>query len=450
MSSEGSPPLTTTHVNLNLRAEVDSLTPCHQLLFLPCPCPSLLSSPGLAACQSTGFPFEPSVALSMAYYSASAYCDPSQVNSWSCKPCELAGVASNASFFTNSALNVAGFAAKLATGDIVLSFRGTQVLSIQNWIADLTFVQSSIYGGCNGCLVHEGFYQSYLDLSTSMLNALTAYGAQPDTSSSGGPQIFITGHSLGGAIATLAAFELTLAGYNVAAVHTFGSPRVGNPAYSGQWDQVVGQGNTTGISFNKELGSMEWSPLLKAAVRRAVNAAKVQGEGKPSYLGSPLNQWQAQQAELVREAVEEGKRQLEERAGGGAGTGTAAALSRTRAMRHAGSKAVLQSWRKGLLSKLQIPAPQAAQGLLQEAGAAIPTFRVTHGTDPVPHLPLEDMIVSSWRHVLREVYYNELETSWKECSATDSEDPTCSDSNLADLSILDHLNYMGIEIGLLC
>ena len=52
----------------------------------------------------------------------------------------------------------------------------------------------------------------------------------------------ITGHSLGGAIASLAALFLSREGLRVVAVYTFGSPRVGNAAFREQYDRtpVVG------------------------------------------------------------------------------------------------------------------------------------------------------------------------------------------------------------------
>ena len=49
-------------------------------------------------------------------------------------------------------------------------------------------------------------------------------------------EVIITGHSLGGAIATLAAAEMELVNassrYNVSRVYTFGSPRVGNAKFA--------------------------------------------------------------------------------------------------------------------------------------------------------------------------------------------------------------------------
>ncbi|HSU67742.1 MAG TPA: lipase family protein, partial [Tepidisphaeraceae bacterium] len=50
----------------------------------------------------------------------------------------------------------------------------------------------------------------------------------PHTSSA---RVWVTGHSLGGAMATLAALRLATEGLDVRGVYTFGSPRVGNDEF---------------------------------------------------------------------------------------------------------------------------------------------------------------------------------------------------------------------------
>jgi hypothetical protein len=63
--------------------------------------------------------------------------------------------------------------------------------------------------------------------------------------------------------------------------------------------------------------------------------------------------------------------------------------------------------------------------------------------DPVPHLPFESTLGDEFRHVPQEVW----ETSnsplqFQQCSATNGEDPTCSDS-IRVFNILNHAEYMG-------
>ena len=77
----------------------------------------------------------------------------------------------------------------------------------------------------------RGFYHCYLDLQRPLLAALDrAMAAHPHAS------IELTGHSLGGALSTLTAVDLLASGHpagaRLAPMHTFGSPRVGNPAFA--------------------------------------------------------------------------------------------------------------------------------------------------------------------------------------------------------------------------
>lgn len=69
------------------------------------------------------------------------------------------------------------------------------------------------------------------------------------------------------------------------------------------------------------------------------------------------------------------------------------------------------------------------------------TFRVVNGHDVVPHVPLESM---GFYHVPTEVWENPAESmTFKVCNGS-GEDPNCSDSQLTDLSVYDHLHYLGI------
>jgi len=69
--------------------------------------------------------------------------------------------------------------------------------------------------------------------------------------------------------------------------------------------------------------------------------------------------------------------------------------------------------------------------------------RVTHGKDPVPHLPPE---VWGFQHVQTEIFYEgDLKKGYKICNDASSEDKSCSDKSLTDLNVLDHLTYYDID-----
>ncbi|KAK4239641.1 Alpha/Beta hydrolase protein [Achaetomium macrosporum] len=124
--------------------------------------------------------------------------------------------------FIGAVLDTRGFVGvDPVDGLIVLSFRGSS--SIENWIADFLFLQVPCDLTPN-CLVHDGFYLSWSEVRDRAMAAVSAAKAANPTY-----PIVVTGHSLGGAIATLAAAYMRAAGF-AADLYTYGSPRVGNLA----------------------------------------------------------------------------------------------------------------------------------------------------------------------------------------------------------------------------
>jgi hypothetical protein len=115
----------------------------------------------------------------------------------------------------------------LATGPnhVVISFRGTS--SLENLITDLTFSKvDSPYGRGK---IHRGFMKAYASVQIALNSAVDDLGQ--------GHVLFVTGHSLGAALAQLAAYDLAAKGNDVAAVYVFGSPRVGNKDFASAYNQ---------------------------------------------------------------------------------------------------------------------------------------------------------------------------------------------------------------------
>ncbi|KAH9904714.1 alpha/beta-hydrolase [Xylariomycetidae sp. FL2044] len=164
-----------------------------------------------------------------AQYAAAGYCNAESAigstvtcSAGNCPDVTAAGATIDATF-SGVITDLQGFVSTDDTNQlIVVSFKGSH--SIRNWITDFVFLQV----GCDvvdGCLVHLGFLTGYEEVAEALLAGLaTAAAANPSYA------IVFTGHSLGGAVGTIAAAYARAAGYAVDLV-TFGSPRVGNKAF---------------------------------------------------------------------------------------------------------------------------------------------------------------------------------------------------------------------------
>ena len=69
--------------------------------------------------------------------------------------------------------------------------------------------------------------------------------------------------------------------------------------------------------------------------------------------------------------------------------------------------------------------------------------RVTHGRDPVVHLPPEDL---GFRHIQTEIFYQgSVSQGYKICNDERAEDKNCSDQYYADVNYIDHGTYYDID-----
>lgn len=114
----------------------------------------------------------------------------------------------------------------------VLAFPGTH--DLKDWIIDSKFLLKPVINFGPVVRVHDGFYDDVVDIYGLVFDLVTA------TIASAPKPLFITGHSLGGAVAILCAHMLALRKIAIQAVYTFGQPRVGDRDYAAQYNQVLG------------------------------------------------------------------------------------------------------------------------------------------------------------------------------------------------------------------
>ncbi|KPV41859.1 lipase [Thiohalorhabdus denitrificans] len=98
-------------------------------------------------------------------------------------------------------------------GMLILAFRGTE-MEVADIFAD---IKADLRSAPGGGRVHRGFLEAFERVKEPISRALDRHA---------GPPLYITGHSLGGALATLATRYLEKDG--TGACYTFGGPRVGD------------------------------------------------------------------------------------------------------------------------------------------------------------------------------------------------------------------------------
>lgn len=125
-------------------------------------------------------------------------------------------------------IGTAGYVVE-ASDIIVVVFRGTE--DELDWTTNLNTRFVALQGGTR---VHTGFFQAYWPIRDTMFDLVMRaikYKPRP---------VYVTGHSLGGALALMATAELAnhdeaVVRDSVAACYTFGCPRVGDASF----DQYV-------------------------------------------------------------------------------------------------------------------------------------------------------------------------------------------------------------------
>jgi triacylglycerol lipase len=157
-----------------------------------------------ALLQRPGFDLDTAVFLAQA--SAVAYWPTDKIQAWA----KVESGFAQAAYFDSG--NVQGY--WCATGDVaLLAFRGTS--NPGQWLRDARFFPASYDWG----RVHIGFRNGLAEVDTTL--------ADFDAAALAAKHVWLTGHSLGGALALIAAARLKMKTGVSALVHTYGQPSVG-------------------------------------------------------------------------------------------------------------------------------------------------------------------------------------------------------------------------------
>ena len=126
-----------------------------------------------------------------------------------------------------SRLEPFGFVGRNRTsGNVVVTFRGTQ--SIEDWLSNFSFPQVAHPWGH----AEKGFKELYDQCSAATKAAVQQAPA--------GSSVFVAGHSLGSALATLATADLADSGLSPGvSMYNFASPRVGDRSFADRFNGRV-------------------------------------------------------------------------------------------------------------------------------------------------------------------------------------------------------------------
>lgn len=109
-------------------------------------------------------------------------------------------------------------------------FRGTE--DARDMLADVDVRQHTMVDGCR---VHHGFMTQFMAVRDELDRLLYAHEGAFD-------EVVVTGHSLGAALATIASLEYArLFSTKFVRCYTFGSPRVGDSRFAGQFNEHVSE-----------------------------------------------------------------------------------------------------------------------------------------------------------------------------------------------------------------
>jgi len=89
------------------------------------------------------------------------------------------------------------------------------------------------YGECGSCRVHQGYQEIWKKLMPSITLSLNMIGCKKSS------PLYLTGHSMGGAVATLGMYAMKTSGWNVQHSYVFHNPKVGDAEWVKSFNTIL-------------------------------------------------------------------------------------------------------------------------------------------------------------------------------------------------------------------
>lgn len=157
--------------------------------------------------------------------------------------------------------------------DIVIVFRGSD--SKSDWFAN--FQASQEAGPLSNSKAHEGFQDALFPAVISITNII-------DKFNTANKKIWVTGHSLGGALCSLYAGMLIENNYSVYGLYTFASPRPGNANFAKQLNELVKGPHYRVVNSNDIVPHVPPEPFFSHAGKRIILKANKKDRSKRAWL----------------------------------------------------------------------------------------------------------------------------------------------------------------------
>ncbi|OBZ71698.1 Lipase [Grifola frondosa] len=176
-------------------------------------------------------------------FARAAYCASSKITNWQCgQACDaLPGFQPTLTGGDGNAVQLFFVGYWPADNAVVVAHQGTDPTALLSDLTDIEIplknLDATLFPGVSSSVeVHEGFANEHAQTASTILTETKRL-----IQVNGATTVMLVGHSLGGALAELDALFMTLnlpSSIHVKAV-TYGTPRVGNPAFASLFDSEV-------------------------------------------------------------------------------------------------------------------------------------------------------------------------------------------------------------------
>jgi len=157
---------------------------------------------------------------------------------------------------------------------LIVSFKGTSPFDLNQWLVDVSLAKTNAYKNLYGS-IHQGFHQSMFesgpDDNTTLYLEVTSYinnfiSSQKEKNEGVHYHLWVTGHSLGAALATLYFGRITatsdIRGAEVDGAYDFGCPRVGNLAFRNRFIETENSPYDNKVKMHRVYNVNDPVPML--------------------------------------------------------------------------------------------------------------------------------------------------------------------------------------------